>query len=484
MKQYDDIVIGAGISGMTAAMLLAETGRKVLLLEKSSHIGGSVQRFKRMGVPFDTGFHFTAGLGGVLTEMLEALGFDNMVEKVPFAAPGGFRIYLEENDEMILFPGNRLDLEKMLCKKYTDQAEAIRQYFIDEKWIFDSTPIMNLASLKKLNLENIILEEDFITLNEYFDKAGFSRTVRTLLSAVAICHGTPPGEVSFANHCRISYGLHDNVATIKQGGQVFIDCFKRRASELPIDIICNNHVESFDNIKNKTAHLARLNNGENISFENVIFSIHPGQIPNVLPQELVSKAFCERVNDFQDTFSFSMVYCVLDKHMEDFPITLTSYIPTCDIDAIMNLKTDKGAWAFMSCVESGMDCKPVQVLNAFTPSRVEDFAEWADCPNRGDNADYQAKKIATAKEAVSIIELIYPQFKGLVKVVASATPLTMCDYLNSGGSAYGIKHLLGQHNVLGRLPMRNGYAVGQNSLLPGVIGAMLSSFIVCNKILC
>ncbi len=43
---HDVIVIGAGISGCTAARLLADQGKKVLLLEKRSHVGGNCFDFK------------------------------------------------------------------------------------------------------------------------------------------------------------------------------------------------------------------------------------------------------------------------------------------------------------------------------------------------------------------------------------------------------------------------------------------------------
>ena len=68
MKKYDDIVVGSGISGLTMSLLLAMNGHRVLLLEKGPAIGGSLSRFSRRGVSFDTGFHFTGGLheGGIL----------------------------------------------------------------------------------------------------------------------------------------------------------------------------------------------------------------------------------------------------------------------------------------------------------------------------------------------------------------------------------------------------------------------------------
>ena len=41
------VVVGGGISGMTAALEVAETGKQVILIEKCTYLGGRVsQRYK------------------------------------------------------------------------------------------------------------------------------------------------------------------------------------------------------------------------------------------------------------------------------------------------------------------------------------------------------------------------------------------------------------------------------------------------------
>nr|WP_314838809.1 NAD(P)/FAD-dependent oxidoreductase [uncultured Flavobacterium sp.] len=55
MKQ-DVIIIGAGISGLTAAVYLLRQGRKVLILESSERAGGRIKTDSKDGFLFDQGF--------------------------------------------------------------------------------------------------------------------------------------------------------------------------------------------------------------------------------------------------------------------------------------------------------------------------------------------------------------------------------------------------------------------------------------------
>ena len=59
----DAIVIGSGISGLTAATALSRRGRRVLVLEQHSVAGRLTQRFMRQEWSFATGVHYVSGVG-------------------------------------------------------------------------------------------------------------------------------------------------------------------------------------------------------------------------------------------------------------------------------------------------------------------------------------------------------------------------------------------------------------------------------------
>ena len=59
---YDAIVIGAGLGGLTAGAQLAKEGKKVLLIEQHSIPGGCATTFKRKDLKIEVGLHMIDGL--------------------------------------------------------------------------------------------------------------------------------------------------------------------------------------------------------------------------------------------------------------------------------------------------------------------------------------------------------------------------------------------------------------------------------------
>ena len=57
LDNYDVIIIGSGLGGLTTANRLAYCGHKVLLLEHHHRLGGLATWFKRKGHIFDISLH-------------------------------------------------------------------------------------------------------------------------------------------------------------------------------------------------------------------------------------------------------------------------------------------------------------------------------------------------------------------------------------------------------------------------------------------
>ena len=73
---FDTIVIGSGIGGLTAAVLLArEGGQRVAVLERHYTAGGYTHSFRRPGFEWDVGVHYVGEVGSADLEPRAAFDY-------------------------------------------------------------------------------------------------------------------------------------------------------------------------------------------------------------------------------------------------------------------------------------------------------------------------------------------------------------------------------------------------------------------------
>jgi len=479
MKRYDDIVVGSGISGLTLTLLLAMNGRKVLLLEKGPNIGGSLKRFYKEGIPFDTGFHFTGGFssGGVLTDMLHVLGIRDRIKPIFLSAPEASRFIFEQGSAVYDMPSGIDNFRAALHKYFSSESDAIEAYFTRIKKVRRSTVTLDL---RKITLSAEAIEEDYISLEQVLSSLTTNVNLKGLLSVYCLCHGVKPQEISFANHARVAAGLYESVTRIEHGGEAFIRAFSELFAQSDVDILCNTSITECANISNNSVGEFVLDNGDVVRADDCIFTIHPHEILKILPREHLSKAFVDRVSSFETSNGFFSVFGVVENvESSTFGPSIVSLLPCADLNALLDPHYEGStALAVIRSVENSND-KTHCVITAFEPSFYIHLKQWASSCVGKRPAAYTKYKERKVSEISRRVCNLYPQYRDEFRVLDAASVLTFRDYLYSpGGNAYGIKQKMGQFNLFGKLPLINLYVAGQSAVLPGIVGAMLSSFIV------
>jgi phytoene dehydrogenase-like protein len=129
--EYDAVVVGGGMAGLTSAAFLSKAGRSVLLCEKQSSCGGLVNMFERDGFFFDGGIRATED-SGVLFTMVRKLGLDLQFVRNRISVGVEDRVIRINNADDVstyqnllndLYPESQQDIEQIIL-----QIKKIMQY--------------------------------------------------------------------------------------------------------------------------------------------------------------------------------------------------------------------------------------------------------------------------------------------------------------------------------------------------------------------
>jgi phytoene dehydrogenase-like protein len=124
--EYDVIVIGAGMGGLTTAALLSKAGFSVCVLEKEPHAGGYLAGFRRKHFRFDTAIHWLnqCNPGGMAAKIFDILGSDH-----PNAIPQKrIRRYIGESHDYLL-TNNPDELKEQWIREFPHEKEGIERFF-------------------------------------------------------------------------------------------------------------------------------------------------------------------------------------------------------------------------------------------------------------------------------------------------------------------------------------------------------------------
>jgi all-trans-retinol 13,14-reductase len=225
---YDAIVIGSGLGGLTTGAYLTTNGLRTLVLEQYDVVGGCTHIFRRkLQWEFDVGIHYIGDCGhdGLIPTVLRGVALDDRIEFEPmdpdgfdtmlfpdltFRVPAGWENYLERLVET--FPNERVGLERCIATMKTIAEELHR-----------TSAATGLTDLARFVVRNrTTVRHGSRSLGDLFDRCNLSQRAGAVLAGESGTYGLPPSRASLILHAALmDHYLRNGACYPKGGGQVF-----------------------------------------------------------------------------------------------------------------------------------------------------------------------------------------------------------------------------------------------------------------------
>ena len=304
-RDYDVVVVGSGLGGLTCALALAGEGKRVALFERHEHPGGYCSSFRRNGYVFDACLDSIGGLQerGVLGTLFRRLGIFDRIEAVPLDPSRQNFI----DSRSFVIPENRNAYAEELARHFPDQAEAISAFldllarlFLEIRSrpireIFTGETSDELAQMRDLTWRDFAMRH-------------VSEEVQDVL-AERVCYlGLPPSRVSALSLVSMLMIHFDGGACRIRGGfQNLSDLLAEETRNRGGEIRCGNGVERIL-IENGAAAGVRLASGETCSADAVVSN---GDIRNILESVIGFDALPVTARRELETMKASLSFMVL-----------------------------------------------------------------------------------------------------------------------------------------------------------------------------
>jgi len=122
------VIVGAGPGGLAAAMLLARSGVKVIVVEKRDHPGGRTSTMKQDGFKFDIGPTFFL-YPRVLREIFAACGYDLDTEVPMHRLDPQYRLVFGAGGELLATP-NVEQMERAIAAISPEDAKRFHRFLL------------------------------------------------------------------------------------------------------------------------------------------------------------------------------------------------------------------------------------------------------------------------------------------------------------------------------------------------------------------
>lgn len=475
--KYEVVVVGGGVSGMTAALIFAKRGASVALVEQDTQLAPVLRGFRRKGTYFDTGLHYTGGLGldGPLLRYFNHLGVASDLTFEPFPEDGFDEIRFRDSGQAFIQPVGRECCEQALQEAFPGNESAISAYFleIDKEWVGSS--YLNLE--RPFPKEPFSLERDDRTLLGFLDEMTDDERLKAVLSAHTLLYGVPPERALLRTHAQVAGSYIDSVHGVQGGGLAVVKGYQRQLKAFGVDICCGHGVQRVTLSASGDFSGVELESGQILEAEQCVYTASPPCLMDMLPESAVRPGYRKRIRGVRDSHSAFMAFGKLKETPAFLQKRNLLQFGTSDAHAMYSVSGQLvDSPLFVGKAESDGSV----VIMWPTPA-LEDTT-WAGMKGKRGGV-YARYKVDMLEKCLEALAENCPEIAGQLSVVDFATPCTFKDYgCSPSGAIYGVEHSQGQYPILPMTKIKGLHLAGQSVVAPGVLGAVISAYVACGMV--
>jgi all-trans-retinol 13,14-reductase len=501
-ENFDHIIIGSGIGGLTTATWLAKAGKKVLVLERHYVPGGFTHVFKRRsGFKWDVGVHYVGNVSksGSLRKL-----FDFITDsKLKWDSIGDVYDVIHIDDQIYEFKSGEENFKKHLLTYFPDEENTITLYLT---LIHNSNKRANSFFLEKTFEPFLSKMFGWIIVNRFHKYSkkttlevlqGITNNKRLIAVLCAQCgnYGLSPKYSSFAAHALIVGHFMDGGHYPNGGSDQIADTI--------IDVLYENNGELY--VSAEVSKIVVVDNkvmgvkvkDKFIACNSVISNVGINNTFNHLLTQESRDVMQYNFKDLEPSTGHMCLYVGLDK--SDLELNLPKhniwYFQDENLDTIFesdNIKNAASKFSYISFPSSKDREWKVSHPNQATIQVISlgDYSWFKNFENQvfgKRSVEYKNLKKEYSDLMLDRLYLLFPQIREHVVKIEVSTPLSTKHFSNyKSGEVYGISHTPKRFDLRFLRPktkIKGLVLVGQDITIVGVAGAMISGMLAAITIL-
>lgn len=432
--EYDVVVIGAGLGGLSAAAACSRSGLRVLVVEAQDGPGGYAHAFDRGPYRFDPAVHVTslAHEGEFLSEYLRALGALEAVEFLDLdefygvdlpglhmRVPHGQEAFIDAHVQR--WPAERAGIEEFvgLCRAVFDESQQLstRTSWRDLDAAMTRFPLM--------------FGHRMSTVSDVLNPLVGEPQARAVLSALWPYMGVPPSRLTFTGFCSMLMSMLDRGPSFCRGGfQSLADALAGVVAASGGSLLYSTRVEQIL-LTGQRACGVRLSDGTVVRAEAVISNIDVlTTMHRLVGPETLPAAYLRRLDRLTPSWSAFVLFAATSLDVREIaPAHETFVFDDWDQDRgeqAVRAGRPGGMWMSVPSLVDPEMAPPGEHTVVFSTLADRSARPWGEC-----KAEVQAGMLARLDD-------LLPGIAENLTYLDSATPQTLARYSGSAsGAIYG-----------------------------------------------